>query len=326
MGKDIKYVSYIRRPGCREVKRENAECFTNVKCENIKDEESFSDRAYFENLEDFETNYKVFLSAPEQYLEERNIKSARGGYKDPDANSFLYYKHLAIFLNKQENIIFENNVNNYQDIKNRIVYTYEAVKDKNGLAIKVYDKDKCVFCLKSDQLAFSAPIYDSKSGWDRHPYGRYIADCGTNKDDIDNKVKNVCKWIYITRTIGCGFLWPKEKNNNPPFNNVRGNRPYNDRVDLTLEIIKNYYIEKKEFIKNSNNMYVWLDHFGTGEAGWKRYIDFHCFKDVFVNEKYDIKKMEIKDQGTCWEEVLNDLSESVDRRSKKMLEIINRKE
>lgn len=307
MEKNIKYLSYIRKSGCRE----------SVCCD---------DTAYYKNLEELKENYEKFLLDPKKYLKDKNIKSARGGYKDPDANSFLYYKHLAIFLNKQENIIFENNVNNYQDIKNRIVYTYEAVKDKNGLAIKVYDKDKYVFCLKSDQLAFSAPIYDNKSGWDRHPYGRYIADCGTNKDDIDNKVKNVCKWIYTTRTLGCGFLWPKEKNNNPPFNNVRGNRPYNDRVDLTLEIIKNYYIKNKKFINNSYNMYIWLDHFGTGKDGWKRYVDFHCFKDVFVNEKYDIKKMEIKDQGTCWEEVLNDLSENVDRRSKKMLEIINRKE
>ena len=80
------------------------------------------------------------------------------------------------------------------------------------------------------------------------------------------------------------------------FNAARsGNCASHDYWDLTLLKIREYYLENSVFKieellhgkGNVDNCKKWLDDFGSGEGGWKSFINTLFFQD-YVDEKYEV--------------------------------------
>lgn len=216
--------------------------------------------------EEYYENYTEWKSA---------YRKNHGCYKDPDAISCLFYKDLAKFLNKQE-----------KEIDGLIgKFAYEFSLDPFGICVKYEENEENnKWFLKSDQLGFSAGgIYE-----------KYIE----KAIDKENAEENAIKWIFDSRTLGGSFLWPMDINKNddswitnPQYNKVRGRGRIQDRADMTLLDIKNcfnniQYNGKISYLRKQYNekphMKKWLDHFGTKEDGFDRYINFFMF-EPFMN-------------------------------------------
>lgn len=224
--------------------------------------------AYIENGKIIETRYEDYQDWKSAFVSEGKI--IESAYEDPDVSSIAFYKDLALFLEiREKKLIKEDNQ-----------YSYTVSLDPFG--IKVTFKNKIIFYLKSDQLGFSAT---------KGIYLEYI-----NKAEEKQSARKVMsKWIYDSRCIGGSFLWPMEQNNekkwitNPQYNKTRGTGKMQDRADLTLLDIRNCYCKKCGWLWNQYNtrinMKEWLDHFGCGEEGFNKYIEFFCFSS-FVKDTY----------------------------------------
>ena len=207
----------------------------------------------------------------EAYINEDKINYLK--YKDPDVNCLEFYEDLAMFLNVQEERI--------KGLIGKFRYSFSS----DPLGIKVKDNENNIWFLKSDQLGFSAPSRQKRS-----PYDLYI-DKSLNKD---NARILVSKWIFESRSIGGSFIWPMEKNGeewitNPQYNKLRGKSPIYDRADMTLLDIRNcFLVDKKSWLlyqyNNKNNMKKWINHFGSGEDGFKTYIKFFSFESFIEND------------------------------------------
>lgn len=279
----------------------------------------------------------------ESYIDEKNKSlDVRQNYFDPDgafykSNNHRFYDDLIKFLKKSEDKLSD-------ELEGKFDYDLEVnkgirvtKKDKNGTAIQE-------FYLRSDQLGFSAPTNDKS-----HPYDLFIA----KSQDKQKAVSQVCDWISRTRTIGGSFLWPMpfHVNYNPKRGGtVNSNKKYEnyyiqDRVDLTLQEIQNWYLQDGEFdILNKwntkdSNLDIWLQHFKNFDT----YVKFFCFDGFLKNtegeqkikniicESRDIPKInadgtkpprEITDANMDFEqlkEMLNRLSDLVIERSNKMI-------
>ncbi|MCQ2549631.1 MAG: hypothetical protein MJ134_06280 [Lachnospiraceae bacterium] len=190
-------------------------------------------------------------------------------YMDPDNSSKLLYQDIAKYLNLQEDRI--------QGLTGKFVYTISL----DPFGIQIQDDENNTWFLKSDQLGFSAigGIYQA-----------YI-------DKSDNKErarKRVSKWIFESRSIGGIFLWPMDWmndgrwNSNPQYNKTRGTGRMQDRVDLTLLDIRNCFFKvKNSWLGKQYNerpyMKKWIDHFGEGEEGFNRYLEFFTFNSFIEN-------------------------------------------
>ena len=210
-----------------------------------------------DKINDFEEWKKCFIV---------NREINKNVYEDPDSNSENLYKDLVIFLNAQEEKIIIP--------EKRFSYEFS----EKPLGINVIKNCEILFILKSDQLGFSAF---------NHIYDRYIE----KAEDENSARKQVCEWIYESRSIGGCFLWPMEKGDkgwitNPFYNILRGRGRMQDRVDMTLQDIKNCY-EKADnsWLRNQcnkkENMKIWLDRFGT----FNTYSKFFCF-EPFIEGTY----------------------------------------
>ncbi len=198
-------------------------------------------------------------------------------YNDPDTSSYQYYKDLSIYLNKKE-----------KDEK----YTYEPWGMPLGIRVK---KDgTTLFFLYSDQLGFSEHKKNNDS-----PYEMYL------RNRMDKGFKRVANWIYNTRTLGGGFLWPYEVNSQghigrKMFNTSRGSHQ-DDRVDLTINLIKNFYNISEDDCKGhfsrDKNLFKWLRRFGNGPEGFKNWMDFMAL-DVFCDDKMNVKNIISKEENS----------------------------
>lgn len=195
-------------------------------------------------------------------------------YSDPDSSyrrrrdhSFFY--DLETFLNKRE----EEMKKMFPDSLQRSS-EYRFTEDK-GIEVSGTDSK---FYLRSDQLGFSVPVNEKS-----YPYDLYIM----KHENKEEAIKQVIKWICISRTIGGSFLWPRpfyDKYNLQRGGKITSNRRYyiQDRVDLTLWEIKNWYsgngvndiLERCKEI----NLEHWLGHFKS----FKTYITYFMF-DKFVS-------------------------------------------
>lgn len=263
------------------------------------------------SFDEWNTEYTLWLNK----LSERRKKgdSLNGPYCDPD-DCYEYYKDLCIFLNKQE----EARMNGQ--------FSYSESKEPFGIKV-TNKKGEIVFVLHSDQMGFSAP---QRNG--NHPYDWYLK----HKEYNECSRNNVSKWIYYTRTIGCGFIWPKEIktqdktwNNHIPFNNVRGRLSCEqDRIDLTLDVIRKFYfgeIGNRPAFSEGKQMYKWLSRFGEGDNGWRNYINFMEFTP-FVDDYYipiglQITKEEFKNKDAWGSrgDILELVCSLVTKRSKNMI-------
>lgn len=261
--------------------------------------------------------YKVFVS---------NNKTNDYLYMDPDNSSVLLYRDLACFLNKREKQVERLNGK----------FSYELSFDPFG--IKVTDDTKDVWYLKSDQLGFSAigGIYQT-----------YIE----KAPDREKALRQVSQWIFASRSLGGSFLWPMDEKkdggwiSNPQYNKTRGRKPIQDRADMTLLDIRNCFLKTEgswllqQYNNDRKHMKRWMDHFGEGESGFEKYIEYFCF-DSFVSDGYpkDLleKESTIKDflapqhkKSLCdydyekIETILSNLKDWITDRSDEMEKIIN---
>lgn len=247
-----------------------------------------------ENFKNWKEQYQKDLLSM-TYIEPGPLDIQRH-YCDPDQTYQKkyyprFFKDMESFLKKQE-----------KNLKSALENEFEY-KFVEGEGIEVCGQDKegnrIRFYLRSDQLGFSAPSNEKS-----HPYDLYIM----KSKDTKKAVENVAEWVAGTRTIGGSFLWPRPFYDE--YNPARGgkftsNRRYyiQDRVDLTLWEIQNWYRKKtespdsilkrkEEGFKNKSdresNLDKWLGHFSNFET----YISFFCF-DEFVNRNND--EIEIAD-------------------------------
>jgi len=248
----------------------------------------FDLKSYSFNTETWEDEYKEFLKCL-KFRKDDEIKQHKGWkntgpYRDPDGNSREFYEDLAKFLNKQEEQVQGN-------------WIYSA----NEKTIKVSEGEKEIFILKSDQFGFSAPRLERD-----HPYDIYL-----DKPECD--IKNVCEWIYYSRTIGGSFLWPSKIYDG--YNGFRGGKKESsemadekyvkspstkqgkgmnsfhleDREDLALLEIYLFYHrnDKKELwelaklrIIDEGILGKWFDHFGSFET----YVNFFRFNSFVCKD------------------------------------------
>ncbi len=97
------------------------------------------------------------------------------------------------------------------------------------------------------------------------------------KDRLNN-------FINLAETIGGIIIWPSNRiGDNQTINGARGfNTLISDRLDITIECIRRYYLDEKSPLYDTFNRY---DSFFRLFTDFKGYIDFFLFQD-WVNSKY----------------------------------------
>jgi len=105
-------------------------------------------------------------------------------------------------------------------------------------------------------------------------------------EHITSKVsaKKIDSFVKLTNTIGAIVVWPgNQVNGLPTINADRGfNRLISDRLDLTLECIRRYYLGETSPLFNTLSRYS--DFFALFRD-FKGYIDFFLLQDA-VSEDY----------------------------------------
>lgn len=274
----------------------------------------------------------------------KDLKSyfdVRRHYSDPDCSyckgtDHSFFEDLEIFLNEQEEKMSDR-------LQGRFQYSFTEGKGIEVSSVDSEGKTVKIFYLRSDQLGFSAPVNEKS-----YPYDLYI----DKYEDKDKAAEQVVKWIAMSRTIGGSFLWPESFHklyNARRGGKITSDRQYyiQDRVDLTLWEIKNWYSGKGEndILERwrEANLERWLGHFKSFET----YIDYFKFKDfisISTDELYNPiniitgesdapirgsegknPKPAITDQMELGdlENMLNKLNEKIVERSNKMTEIIS---
>lgn len=96
--------------------------------------------------------------------------------------------------------------------------------------------------------------------------------------------EQVEEFVRISNTIGGIVIWPSNKiDNKPTINAERGfNRKIADRLDLTIECIRRYYLGENSPLYDVLKRYKYFfDLFGN----FKNYVDFFLLQDS-VSEDY----------------------------------------
>lgn len=259
----------------------------------------YLDKEYNKNCDgNFVSLYEKYLTSNKEIILDgtRQINDLCP-YLDPDATEYKpvnneeFYKDLSAFLKAmtKDNKFGLNELGEFIEPSGNISPT-----DRTITFVK---DERSNIQLTSDQFGFSAIV--NKGGYDKnvYPYAKYI--------DKDGDIKTVVNTIWMTRTLGGSFLWPKihtSKGWISLYNSGRGVSSYiEDRVDLTLYEIKESYeylnsgktgdgILLKKIINNvpeGKVIRAWLESFKTFE----NYIDFFCFNDFVNVEDIDGKKV-----------------------------------
>lgn len=227
-----------------------------------------------------------------------------GKYVDPDCREDIdtpYYNFLTEFLRKRESE--SNYKNKYSFIPPKLAKltsdSEKKIKDNDKYKIVVKQNDELLFRLTSDQFGFSGDeyVYQQSYGHLKYPLARinYLS----KNESIDERKRILNKLInYVknTRTLGGSFIWPTPKKSegfrNSKYNMSRGVGSYiEDRVDLTLLEIKHaldgeYHKSQHKddilyalYIKNTDGIRTWLDHFETFE----KFVDYFMFNNFIEN-------------------------------------------
>lgn len=101
-----------------------------------------------------------------------------------------------------------------------------------------------------------------------------------------NRLSN---FINLAETIGGIIIWPSNRiGDNQTINGARCfNTLISDRLDITIECIRKYYLDKKSPLFDTFKRY---DNFFRLFTNFKGYIDFFLFQD-WVNSDYTSVKM-----------------------------------
>ena len=272
-----------------------------------------SDNSENETFEEWKQQYTEYLNDID------NKKDADCPYTDPDTTwneESSFYINLEIFLNEQEKSLCCKLEGNWE-------YKFNAFDSGGGIYVYEEDPDheNEILVLRSDQFGFSAPrkVIKATTLTTKYPYWKYINDAG-NKGDA---IAGVLSWIWHTRGIGGSFLWPlvKQRTNSgykfeSLYNMRRGIGSYiQDRVDLTLLEVRDFYECLFDFLKDSSNKLTeetfkgfidkydndypnnlllkrddkcqiikWLSHFKNS----KTYVEFFQFEDFVAKDGFPI--------------------------------------
>lgn len=101
-------------------------------------------------------------------------------------------------------------------------------------------------------------------------------------------MEKINEFINISETIGGIIIWPSNQVGGMPTINVaRGfNRLISDRLDLTLECIRRYYLNQESPLYETLRRY---ERFFNIFEDFKGYIDFFLFQDGVSNDYSKVK-------------------------------------
>lgn len=214
---------------------------------------------------------KVYKEDLESYISsDATLPNVKRHYSDPDTSyckgrDHSFFCDLVKFLNKREKSCSDILQGNFK---------YRFMEGEGIEVSGTYSKGREMqpFYLRSDQFGFSAPTNEKA-----HPYDLYIA----KHENKDEAIEQVIEWISMSRTIGGSFLWPRpfyDEYNLQRGGKITSNRRYyiQDRVDLTLWEIKNWYNRKDilERCSTEENFGHWMRHFKNFET----YVNYFMFK------------------------------------------------
>lgn len=227
-----------------------------------------------------------------------------GKYVDPDCREDIdtpYYNFLTEFLRKRESE--SNYKNKYSFIPPKLAKltsdSEKKIKDNDKYKIVVKQNDELLFRLTSDQFGFSGDeyVYQQSYGHLKYPLARinYLSK-HESIDEGERILNKLINYVKNTRTLGGSFIWPTPKKSegfrNSKYNMSRGVGSYiEDRVDLTLLEIKHaldgeYHKSQHKddilytlYIKNTDGIRTWLDHFETFE----KFVDYFMFNNFIEN-------------------------------------------
>ena len=161
--------------------------------------------------------------------------------------------------------------------------------------------NQCIKCLPKNNRDELNCIYENRNKDVKGTVNSTIALAACNQqtkflDSISECIPEFCRFVALYHTIGNYSPIPEG------FNVPRSNGGKKDFWDLTLMCIKEYFfesdIEKKKRIvsidllnnhkySNSEIVIEWLNYFGNGKDGWKRFVEINLFQD-FVDDKYEV--------------------------------------
>lgn len=95
-------------------------------------------------------------------------------------------------------------------------------------------------------------------------------------------------FINLAETIGGIIIWPSNKiGNNQTINGARGfNSLISDRLDITIECIRRYYLDEKSPLYETFKRY---DSFFRLFGNFKGYIEFFLFQDAVSSDYSSVK-------------------------------------
>lgn len=136
-------------------------------------------------------------------------------------------------------------------------------------------------------------------------------------------------FINLTETIGGITIWPSNRvNNMMTINGAKGfNNLIGDRLDLTLECIRRYYLNQNSPLFNTLKRY---EEFFQLFENFKGYIDFFLFQD-FVTKDYktvriappfnNFESVPIPKTAGEYLEYMNHTEKLIDARNKRILDL-----
>lgn len=201
--------------------------------------------------------------------------------KDPDQYSVLLrqvYLHLwgYIYLNKY--CICSDTMTSAQTLVNRCISCIDEIKDVWNI---IYKKDLMI----RRRMTTNSSIALAACNESTHLF-----------ETLNEKFPELSQFLALYHTIGNYSPIPEG------FNTPRSNFGKKDFWDITLMCIQKYYLttdteEKKTIVSRDllNNhtkskpkkVIEWLEYFGDGKEGWKRYVEMNLLQD-FVNENFEV--------------------------------------
>lgn len=207
---------------------------------------------------------------------------------DPDCASELLaeaYMKLWPFMYDEENQKF------WSDTMSSVQYTmadvFEAyIESENAKRNRLLSQSK-QNCTIRYMVDYFAKISNSEN----------IDECIKSAAREIEKIENINAFLSAWHTIGNYCPVPKG------FNSPRSNFGKHDLWDLTLMILRKWYLTQNRNSKEKiliedlfhfnkkadvSATQKWLKYFGDGENGWKNFVDTFLFQDWVYTDTYDV--------------------------------------
>lgn len=286
-------------------------------------------------------------------------------YKKIDSVLEKFFIYRAELYNNEHNDLL---INTYKSVVNDFVKNAKDYKTKDpdaysGLLRQIYtqlwgyvflDKycrcsdtmtsaqklvNNCINCVEKENLN---SIYIKKNFRITVNSSIALAACNEKTDlyvSLKSVVPELEKFLCLYHTIGNYSPIPDG------FNVPRSSGGQKDFWDLTLMFIRKYYLQDNKKEKNkivteellNNHKYsklekviAWLDFYGNGESGWKRFVEFNFFQD-YVNgdnevipfwEGHNENNLQIPTNPQDLKKALNNICDLIEKRGRKIVDTI----